>query len=162
MCILLCFIEYNEKSRLGTTYPDELFKNAVAAVYKAAAAATQPLFLFFFCLFVYTTFYYYYYVYICDVRENISLSCREHVWCGEENCFFSAQGSRYSNTYIACTVVHYSDHVYYTHTYVYVYCLCVCVTVAQKIQWLENYDLLANYFRVLSSTKQVFFFYYSR
>jgi len=47
-------MEYNEKSRLGTTYPDELFKNAVAAVYKAAAA--QPLF---FCLFVYTTFYYY-------------------------------------------------------------------------------------------------------
>lgn len=45
MCILLCFMEYNEKSRPGTTDPDELFKNAVAAIYKAAAAA-QPLFFF--------------------------------------------------------------------------------------------------------------------
>lgn len=87
MCILLCFMEYNEKSRLGTTYLDELFKNAVAAVYKAAAAAAaQPLFFLssYIPLFIIIIF-----IIMCVRRTWIYIVVvyREHVWCGEENGF---------------------------------------------------------------------------
>jgi hypothetical protein len=122
-------IEYNEKSRLGTTYPDELFKNAVAAVYKAAAAATQPLFLFF-CLFVYTTFFYYYYYYYVYATYVKIYRCRVESTSGVvKRTVFSLHkevGTPY--TYTACTVVHYSVRILHTHTHIYIYiCVCVCV-----------------------------------
>lgn len=81
MCILLCFTEYNEKSRLGTTYPDELFKNAVAAIYKAASVATKPLFFLFFTLLLLLIFFFF--VLLLCICTWISLSCREHVWWRE-------------------------------------------------------------------------------
>lgn len=49
----LCYTEYNEKTRLDTAYhPDKLFKNAVAAIYKAAAVAKADRLHFFSRLFV--------------------------------------------------------------------------------------------------------------
>lgn len=82
MCILLCFMEYNEKSRPGTTDPDELFKNAVAAIYKAAAVL--PLFFLSFCIhhfFIIINFF----SFLLCVREY---RCRvESTSDGKENFF---------------------------------------------------------------------------
>jgi len=92
MCILLCFMEYNEKSRLGTTYPDELFKNAVAAIYKATAAhlsffvfSYTPLFIIIIIIII---------ISVCDVREYI-YRCRVESTSGvvKRTVFFLARKS---------------------------------------------------------------------
>jgi len=132
MCILLCFIEYNEKSRLGTTYPDELFKNAVAAVYKAAAAAaTRPLFLFFF-FFSYTSLFF---ITMCIYATYVKIyRCRVESTSGVvKRTVFSPHKEVGTPIHTLRALLYIIVVVYITHThtqpYVFVF---VCVSRLHK------------------------------
>lgn len=132
MCILLCFIEYNEKSRLGTTYPDELFKNAVAAVYKAAAAATQPLFLFFF-VFSYTPLFIIIII-MCIYATYVKIyRCRVESTSGVvKRTVFSLHKEVGTPIHTLHALLYIIVIMYITHTHMYMCIVYVCVSRLHK------------------------------